>query len=51
MQQRGRRRAEYKLTYEGTLNGNGVVSFGEVIDLELSRKPDLDAISKVSHRH
>ena len=42
----GRRRAEYKLTYEGTLNGNGVVSFGEVIDLELSRKPDLNAISK-----
>jgi len=40
------RRDEFKLTYEGTLTGNGVVSFGEVIDLELSRKPDLDKISK-----
>jgi len=40
------RRDEFKLTYEGTLTGNGVVSFGEVIDLELSRKPNLDKISK-----
>ena len=36
---------ERKLTFEGTLTGNGVVSFGEIINLELDRKPDLDNIS------
>ena len=37
----GRRRDEYKLTYDGTITGNGVVSFGEIINIELDRKPDL----------
>jgi len=42
----GTRQREAKLTFEGTLTGNGVVSFGEIIDLELDRKPNLNNISK-----
>lgn len=42
----GVRQREARLTFEGTLTGNGVVSFGEVIDLELSRKPNLDNMTK-----
>ena len=42
----GVRQREAKLTYEGTLTGNGVVSFGEIIELELDRKPNLNNISK-----
>ena len=41
----GRRKAEHKLTFEGTLTGNGVVSFGEVINLELDTRPDLGDVS------
>ena len=41
----GRRKAEHKLTFEGTLTGNGVVSFGEVINLELNTRPDLGDVS------
>jgi len=41
----GRRKAEHKLTFDGTLTGNGVVSFGEVINLELDTRPDLGDVS------
>ena len=40
------RQREVKLTFDGTLTGNGVVSFSEVIDLELSKKPNLDNITR-----
>ena len=33
-------------TYGGKLNGNGVVSFGEVIDITLGRKPKLERLSR-----
>ena len=42
----GIRRDERKLTFEGEITGNGVVSFGEIIDLELRKKPDLANITK-----
>ena len=33
-------------SYDGTLTGNGVVSFGEIFELQLGRKPKLDNIKK-----
>jgi len=42
----GVRQREAKLTYEGTLTGNGVVSFGEIIELELDRQPNLNNATK-----
>ena len=42
----GVRQREAKLTYEGTLTGNGVVSFGEIIELELDRQPNLNNVTK-----
>ena len=41
----GIRRGHFKLTYDGVLNGDGVVSFGEIINLQLRRKPDLQNIT------
>ena len=33
-------------SYDGTLTGNGVVSFGEIFELQLGRRPKLDNIKK-----
>ena len=41
----GIRRNKFRLTYDGVLNGKGVVSFGEIINLELRRKPSLQNIT------
>ena len=39
-------RTGLSFTFEGELNGNGVVSFGEVFELSLGRKPKLKNINK-----
>jgi len=41
----GIRRGELKLSFDGVLNGNGLVSFGEIVSLELRRTPSLKNIT------
>jgi len=36
---------ESKLTFNDTITGNGIVSFSEIVNVELDRKPDLNNIS------
>lgn len=40
-----KRLRESKLSFSETLTGNGIVSFSEIVTLELDRKPDLSNIS------
>ncbi len=42
----GIRRGELRLIYDGVLNGDGLVSFGETVNLDLARKPLLSNITK-----
>ena len=39
------RLTEAKLTFNDTITGNGIVSFSEIVNVELDRKPDLDNVT------